>query len=237
MLISACNFTLYYRLLRGQFRAVARNSELRAYLLVLLLSVFLVTLSLTPVYGSVGEALRYGFFQSASVLSTTGAVTADYTQWPALAKTVLFCLLFVGGCSGSTAGGIKMIRLVILWKQGGSEIKRTLFPRGIFQVRLNGAECRRELIYGTAGFFFLYMITIAAATLVVAASGVDLLSALSASLAICGNVGLGFGRLGAGGNFALFPDHIKWFFSFLMIAGRLELWTMYVLFPPEYWQR
>jgi trk system potassium uptake protein TrkH len=236
MLLAGLNFNLYYRLLRGKFRDLRDNTEARVYLGIFVLAAGIITLSLVPVYGSVAQALRYGSYQAASILSTTGAAIADYEQWPGIARMVLFGLVFVGGCSGSTAGGVKVIRHVVLWKQMGNELRRLIHPRGVFSVQLNKRVGRKDVIYGVAGFFFLYIAVIAATTLAAAASGADLFTAFSAALSLTGNVGVGFGAIGPEGSYGAFADPVKWLFSFVMIAGRLELWTVFLLFSPVYWR-
>jgi trk system potassium uptake protein TrkH len=237
MLLAGLNFNLYYRLLRGKFRDILTNTEGRVYLGVFLMAAGIITLTLIPVYGSAGTALRYGAFQTASILSTTGAVIADYSTWPAITQGILFCLMFVGGCSSSTAGGIKVIRHVVLWKQAGNELRRTLYPQGVFSIQLNKKVGRKDVVYGVAGFVFLYAAITALTTLVTAASGMDLFSSFSAALSVIGNIGAGFGAIGPGHNFGPFPDYLKWFYAFVMIAGRLELWTVLILFSPEYWRQ
>jgi trk system potassium uptake protein TrkH len=237
MLVAAINFNLYYRLLRGKFRDIVANTEIRVYLGIFIVGAAIITLSLIPVYGSPLSALRYASYQTASFLSTTGSVIADYEQWPGIARMVLFILMFTGGCSGSTAGGLKVIRHVVLWKQTGNELRRLIYPRGVFSIQLNKRVGRKDVIYGVAGFFCLYLLVVAATTLITAASGVDIFSAFSAALSITGNIGSGFGAAGPGHNYGAFPDHIKWLFSFVMIAGRLELWTVFLLFRPLYWRR
>jgi trk system potassium uptake protein TrkH len=237
MLLAGLNFTLYYKLLKGKFRDILTNTEGRAYLVLFLAAALGLTLTLIPVYGSPGEALRQGTYQAASSLSTTGSVIADYETWPSFARAIIFALMFVGGCSGSTAGGIKVIRHVVLLKQSGNEVRRILYPRGIFSVQLNRKVGRKDVVYGVAAFVFIYMVTVFITTLITAASGTDLFSSFTAALALTGNIGSGFGAVGPSHNYGAFPDHLKWFFSFVMIAGRLELWTVLVLFTPEYWRR
>jgi trk system potassium uptake protein TrkH len=237
MLLAGLNFSLYYRLLRGKFRDVLNNTEARAYLIIFLVSAALITVNLIPVYGSPGAALRYASYQTASTLSTTGSAIADYETWPSFARTVLFFLMFIGGCSGSTAGGIKVIRHVVLFKQMGNELRRIIYPKGVFSIQLNKKVGRKDVIYGVAGFFFLYLIVTAVTTLITAASGTDLFSSFSAALSITGNVGTGFGAIGPRHNYNAFPDHIKWLFSFVMIAGRLELWTALIIFTPAFWRK
>ena len=237
MLLAGLNFNLYYRLLRGKFSDLRNNTEARAYLAIFVIAAGIITLSLLPVYGSAAGALRYAAHQTASVLSTTGTAVTDYEAWPGIAQMVLFGLMFIGGCSGSTAGGVKVIRHVVLWKQMGNELRRLIYPSGVFSVQLNKRVGRKDVIYGVAGFFMLYITIIAAVTLITAAAGIDLFSSFSAALSITGNVGAGFGVIGPAGNYGGFPSHIKWLFSFVIIVGRLELWTVCVLFSPAYWRK
>lgn len=236
MLLAGFNFNLYYRLFQGQGKDILHNTEGRLYLAVFLGASGIITCSLVPVYGSFGGAVRYGAYQTASILTTTGSAITDYETWPPLAQSVLFLLMFAGGCSGSTAGGIKLIRHAVLFKQMVNELRRLVYPRGIFSVQLNRKVGRKDVVYGVAGFTFLYMLTAGATALLTAASGTDVFSAFSAALAVIGNLGLGFGAAGPGGNFGEFPDPLKWLFSFVMLAGRLELWTLFILFTPEYWR-
>ena len=235
MLLAGLNFNLYYRLLRGKIRDILDNTEARAYILIFVIAALVITVSLIPEYG-IRSALRYATYQSSSILSTTGAAITDYEAWPGIARMVLFCLMFIGGCSGSTAGGIKVIRHVVLWKQAGNELRRVIHPQGIFSIRLNKRVGRKDVIYGAAAFFFMYIVVIAVTTLITAASGIDVFSSFSAAISITGNVGTGFGLAGPFHNYSAFPDHIKWLYSFVMIAGRLEIWTVFILFNPVFWR-
>jgi trk system potassium uptake protein TrkH len=237
MLLAGLNFNIYHRLAAGRFADAANNTEGRVYVLVFFAAAAALALSLIPHYGSPGAALRYGAFHAASFLSTTGYAGADYTAWPPFSQAVLFCLMFVGGCSASTAGGLKVIRHVTLWKQSGSEMRRILYPRGVFNIHLNQKVGRKDLVYGAASFFFLYALVVFLVSLAGALSGLDTLSACSAALAAISNLGTGFGALSPGRNFGQFPNHLKWLYSFTMILGRLELWTVLTLFAPEYWRR
>jgi trk system potassium uptake protein TrkH len=236
MLLAGLNFNIYYRLATGRLSDVANNTEGRAYALVFMAAATALTISLVPHYGSVLSALRHGAFQTASFLSTAGYAEADYTAWPAFSQAVLFCLMFVGGCSASTAGGIKVIRHVTLWKQAGSEMRRILYPRGIFNIHLNKKVGRKDVVYSVASFFFLYALAVFIVALAGSLSGLDTLSACSAALATISNLGTGFGALSPGRNFSQFSDSLKWIYAFAMILGRLELWTVLILFAPEYWK-
>lgn len=236
MLLGAMNFSLYYKVIRGKAKDMFLNTETRAFFLIFLVLSVIVSINLLPSYGSVTEALRYGFFQTASILTTTGSTRADYSLWPAVVQAVLFCVMLIGACSGSTGGGVKVIRHIVLFKQAGNELRRFLYPRGIFSIQINRKVGRRDVVYGAAGFIFLYFAITAFSTLVTAACGIDIFSSLCTSLSMIGNIGVGFGAAGPLNNFSHFPDYLKLYYSLLMIAGRLELWTVFVLFTRDYWK-
>jgi trk system potassium uptake protein TrkH len=237
MILSGYNFTLLYQLLRGRVRDVFRNSEGRAYFGILAAAALTAALSLRAGGEDFFTALRRAFYHCASIMTTCGFSTVDLNSWPSLAQGVLFLLMFVGGCSGSTAGGIKVIRWVVLFKQAKNEAKRLLYPRGVFNIRLNRRVGRKDVVYGVAGFIFLYFAMIAAAFLLVAGSGLDPWDSFNAALISVGNVGLGLGELGGGAVLAGCPGYVKWGLCFFMIAGRLELWTIFVIFTPYYYWR
>ncbi|MCL2069672.1 MAG: TrkH family potassium uptake protein [Treponema sp.] len=237
MLLGAINFSLYYRLIRGKFLELVHNTELRAFFLIFLVSSLIVSVNIIPSYDSVNEAFRFGFFQTASTLSTAGNIRADYTAWPAMAQAVLFCLMLIGGCSGSTAGGIKVIRHVILLKQSRNEFRRLLYPRGVFSIHLNRKVGRKDVVYGAAGFVFLYFAVIGISTLVTASSGLDLFSSLYNSIAITSNIGAGITAAGLLDSYYDLPDYLKLYYSLVMIVGRLELWTVLILLTPGYWKK
>ncbi len=237
MFLAGVNFSLYYRVLKGKIRDIFTNTEFKVYLAIFVIASIAISVSLLPVYGGFLKSFRFASFQSVSVLTTTGFATADFDAWPSFAKAVLLLLMFVGGCSGSTGGGIKVIRHVVLFKQAGNEMRRLLYPRGVFSVRLNGKIGRKDVVYGTAGFVILYLALLFITMLVIASSGSDLISSLSGALATLGNIGPGFGAIGPTMNYAAFPDYVTYVLSFAMVAGRLELWTVMVLFKRELWRR
>jgi trk system potassium uptake protein TrkH len=236
MLLAGFNFGLIYRALQGRFKDVFRSSEGKAYFTVILVSGILISISLLQSGASPGDGIRRAFFSTASILTTTGLEAADHNLFPPLAQAVLFILMFVGGCTGSTSGGVKVIRHVILWKQAGNELKRIIYPKGVFTVRLDNKAGRKDVVYGVAGFLFLYLLLLAVGTLVVCSAGLDLFSSLNAALLSLGNIGLGLGRLDPAEVFYNFPAYVKLALSFLMIAGRLELWTAFVFFSRDYWR-
>ena len=236
MLLAGVNFSLYFKLFTGHIKEITDNSELKAYLKIVFISSVLVFISIYPLYGF-KNGLRHSFFQVASIITTTGFSSVNYDAWPEFAKTVLFFLMFIGGCSGSTAGSIKVIRWLILKKQSDIETDVLLHPHGVFGIRLNKRPGRKDIVYSVAGFIFSYFLLTIITALVAVGDGADFLSGFTASLALIGNIGPGFGLVGPAGNFAFFSPLVKVFFSFIMLAGRLELYTMIIYFTPSFWRR
>ncbi len=239
MTAAGLNFTLYYRVLSGKVLAIFRDPEAKAYLGVFALATLVMAWDLSR-HGSFAgfwTSLRYAGFNASTILTTTGFVNADYTLWPPLSQTVLFVLMFIGGCAGSTGGGIKVIRFVFLAKMAFTEMKYLLNPRGVFGIFVDGKPLRKNIIYDTAAFVLLYLFLVIATAVVVAAGGNDILTSLTASLACVGNIGPGFGRVGPVSNYAYLPDAVKLWLSFAMLAGRLEIYTIFILFTRAFWKR
>jgi trk system potassium uptake protein TrkH len=237
MLLAGLNFSLFFQALRGKFREVLSNSEARAYGGIVLASAIIITVAVLPQSRSLETAIRQALFHTASILTTTGLAAADYNMWPPLAQAALFFLMFVGGCSGSTAGGVKVIRYVVLLKQMGNEMKKIRYPRGVFNIQLNGGPGKKEVVYGVAGFVFLYFVCMFAAALLVSSAGLDIFSSLNAALICLGNIGLGLGIFGPFSDLAALPAYVKGGLSFVMILGRLELWAVVVFFSRDFWRR
>lgn len=238
MMLAGMNFLLYYRAVIGDLRSIWRNTELRSYVGIFVVATLLIAFRLDgTAYRSFGASLRYASFQAASILTTTGFTTANYSAWPAFSQAVLFGLMFIGGSTGSTGGGIKVARIVILLKQSINEMKYLLHPRGIFSMRMSGLALRKDILYTVSGFVSLYLFMILVTTLVVASGGNGILTSLSAALATLGNIGPGFGKVGPVSNYAHLQGYIKWFLSFSMVAGRLEIYTVLVLFTGTFWRR
>jgi len=237
MILAGVNFSLYYRVLAGHGSELLQNTELKAYAAIVAGASLIIVPFIMPLYGSFVAALRYASFHVASIISTTGFSTADYSLWHPAAQAVLCVLMLIGGCSGSTAGGIKVIRWVVLGKQMGVEVKRLLHPHGVFSIQLNKRAGRKDVVYNVAAFTFLYFFILMLTTFVSATDGADLLTSLTASFALVGNVGPGFGNVGPAHNFGFFSDAAKYWFSFAMLAGRLELYTMLIFFMPGFWKK
>ncbi|MCK4516924.1 MAG: TrkH family potassium uptake protein, partial [Spirochaetaceae bacterium] len=238
MMAAGINFILYYRLLKGQFTIVRRNTEVKAYLGIFAAASVIIAVSLYgETYAGFGESLRFASFQAASILTTTGYVTADFATWPQLAQVVLFVLMFIGGSAGSTGGGMKVIRIVTSVKQGFNEMRYLIHPRGVFAIRLNGAPVRKDVVYNITGLVFLYLFMLLFTALFVATGGHNILTSMSTALVTLGNIGPGFGRVGTSENYAFYQTYIKWYLSFIMMTGRLEVYTVLVLLTPTFWKR
>jgi trk system potassium uptake protein TrkH len=229
MLLAAVNYSIFLAGLRRQWSNIWVNSELRAYLLIFGVSALVCAVSLFSVYRPV-DALRYGAFQAASILSTNGCNLADYEIWPPFTQTVLLFLALLGGCSGSSGGGIKVVRFTILAKQFQNELRSLIYPNAVFSVQMNKRIGRKDVVYSVSGFFFLSIIVISAVTLITAGFGYDVYTSFSSSIAITSTVGFGFGAVGPKGNYGAFPDVLKYLYSAVMIAGRMELMPVAVLF-------
>jgi trk system potassium uptake protein TrkH len=238
MVLAGINFILHFKFLTGRIRQVFSDTELKLYLLIFAVATAIITFSIyTNNIYSFKESINHAAFQTASILTTTGYATADFEQWPVLAKTVLFILMFIGGCSGSTGGGIKVIRIATLLKQGINEMKYLVHPRGVFSLKISGNSVKKNIVYAISGFFFLYLLMLLITTFVVATGGSDIITSFTTALATVGNIGPGFGDIGPAENYAFFKPYIKWFLSFAMLVGRLELYTVLVLFTPAFWQK
>ena len=238
MILAGINFILYFKLITGKLKDIFRNTEVKVYLSIFFIATVIITFSLyRNVFFSLHKSIQYAGFQAASILTTTGFATDNFAVWPPLAKMTLFALMFIGGCSGSTGGGIKIIRLLTLFKLGINEMKYLLHPRGIFNIKIDGNTVKKDTMYAVSGFFFLYILLLLVISLVVASGGNNILTSFSTALVTLGNIGPGFGKIGPALNYAFYPDYIKWILSFAMMAGRLELFTVLVLFTPLFWKK
>ncbi|TNE71177.1 TrkH family potassium uptake protein [bacterium] len=236
MFFAGVNFALHFRLFRGQFATLTSNRELRFYGMLTVASVLVISASLWYQSDySIGDAIRYGSFQAVSIITTTGFGTADYELWPTVALFVLLLLFFTGGCAGSTAGGPKMIRWLILIRNSFKEITQTLHPKAILPVRIGSFAVEPAVVRTVLSFFILYLFLFATSALILSFLGLDFISALGASIACLGNIGPGLGNVGPTDNFAYIPDLGKWVLSLAMMIGRLELFTVLILFSPKFW--
>ncbi len=237
MLLFGVNFALYFCLLVGRWRTLLKSEELRIYVLIVLLSTALITYNIFSLYGSLGESLRAAFFQVTSISSTTGFTTANYDLWPSFSKSLLLLLALFGASAGSTAGGLKISRLIILAKNAVREVKHILRPHSVNVTRLEGEVLPEETVRATSNYFVLYLGVTLLSALVISIDGFSVETTLSASLACISNVGPGLGAVGPVGNFADFSILSKIVLSFEMLFGRLEIFPLLLLFSRTTWRR
>ena len=188
-------------------------------------------------YPSWTGALRFASFQVASIISTTGYATADYELWLPLPQGVLLLCMFIGGCAGSTAGGIKCMRVMLLFKHAYRELFRLVHPRAVLPLKFGPKLVKEEVLTSIWGFFVLFIVLFVLSGLALTAMGVDVLTAFAAVVACIGNIGPGLGEVGPVDNYAAIPVLGKWVLSFCMLLGRLEIYTVLVLFVPEFWRK
>jgi trk system potassium uptake protein len=238
MILAGMNFILYYRLISGKVGTVLKNTEFKTYIGIFAAATIIMAIVLTrTTYPTFGKSLRYAGFQAASILTTTGYATADYELWPHFPQIILFTLMFIGGCSGSTGGGVKVIRILTLVKLAFSEMKYLAHPRGVFNIKIGEETLKKDTVYTIAAFFFIYVFMLLLTAAIVASAGNTILTSMSTALATLGNIGPGFGKIGPTGNYAFYPDYVKWFLSFAMMVGRLELYTVLIILTPGFWRR
>lgn len=233
MFLAGVNFSLYFYALTGKFSELKNNSELKAYVSIFVTVIICLAFSLVRYYGGFGKALRYASFQVASIMTTTGFVTADFLQWPSVSQFFIFILFFIGGCSGSTAGSFKVIRWVILAKKARVEMLKMIHPHGVFTVRVNGSAGREDLVLNIASFVFVYFCLAFISTFAATLGGIPLFESFTASLSMLGNIGPAFGPFA---DYGWIPCFLKWIFSFMMIAGRLEIYNLIILFTKDFWK-
>ncbi len=238
MVLFGINFALFYRVLVGGWRDALRSEELRWYLALFAGSTLFVSLMILPQYGTFLNALRYGSFQVATIMSTTGYATADFNLWPQAVKALIVVLMFIGSCAGSTAGGIKVVRVGILCKLGCREVRRTFQPRKVQVVRFEGKGVEENRLTQVSVFFFVYVLLVLVGMFLVSLEGLyDLETNFTAVLTCISNVGPGLGHVGPVENFSGYGPFAKVVLSLLMLAGRLELFPILVLFHPSAWRK
>ncbi|MCD4734773.1 MAG: TrkH family potassium uptake protein, partial [Bacteroidales bacterium] len=238
MLLAGTNFTLHYLGFKGRIKNIWRNEEYRYYILFTFgFAVLITILLLIKSDKTIEYAFRSALFQVVSIVTTTGFVTDDYLAWPAFLWFFIFLLMFIGGSSGSTGGGIKIARQILLLKNSALELKRLIHPQAIIPVRFNGRAVSQNIIFKVMAFFLFYMLIFFGGTFVMSLLGLDFKTAIGATIATLGNIGPGIGNVGPVDNYAFIPDIGKWFLSFLMLLGRLELFTIIILLSPSFWKK
>lgn len=237
MLIFSVNFSLYYLLLIRNFKEVFKNEELITFISIVIISIVIIFFNTYSIYQNVEQTFRVALFQVASIISTTGYSTTDFNTWPALSQGVIVILMFFGACAGSTAGGIKLTRINILFKTAIRKIKNSIAPRKIDVITIDEKPLSENTIEGVQTYIVIYIIVFATCALLISIDNHDILTNITASLACISNVGPGLGLVGPYGSYSVFSNFSKFILSLEMIAGRLELLPILLLFNPKTWSR
>jgi trk system potassium uptake protein TrkH len=238
MIIAGMNFTLHYRALRGKPLLYFKDREAIFFLIVIFIAIIFICIDVFPsTYNNFSEGIQKSTFQVVSIITTTGYGTADYEQWRFSSHVILFILMFMGGCAGSTGGGMKIIRSLILIKFGLNEIKRLIHPQAVLPVRVGNMAISREIVTNVAGFFLLYITLFVVGIIVMSGLGLNFETSFGSVAATINNIGPGLGDVGPTDNYSQIPVFGKWFLSFLMLAGRLEVFTVLILFTPSFWRK
>jgi len=249
MFLAGSNFVLSYFAFKGKIQRVLRDEEFKFYSVLMLIFTLITALVVyfmanvevsnfhPMLFGEVESSFRHALFQITAVITTTGFVTADFTAWTPFLTVFFFGLMFMGGSAGSTAGGIKVMRHILIIKNGLLEFKRTLHPNAIIPVRFNKKTVSEHIVYNIIAFFVLYMLLFIIGALVLSLLGLDFISAIGGAASSLGNVGPAFGDLNPVSNYNSLPLLGKWWCGFLMLAGRLELFTVLILFNPYFWKK
>lgn len=236
--ICGANFALHYQLLKGNIKDFFKDEELRLYTFIVIASIIIITFDIHGnIFKSFGESIRHSSFQVVTIITTTGYSSTDFNTWPTLSKMVLLLLMFVGGCAGSTAGSIKNIRILLLFKSIKRDFMKIIHPRAVYSVRVGGKTVSEKILSEVLGFFFLFMIVFCGAVLIISLEGKDFITTISSVATALGNVGPGLGLVGPMGNFSDFTVLSKITLSLCMIAGRLEIYPILLLAFPKFWSK
>ena len=238
MILAGTNFSLHYRMLNGKFKEYWKSEEFRFFIILISVATLLIGIdTFLNYYTTLGETLQYSLFQVVSILTTTGYGTANYEEWSLSSHLILFILMFVGGCAGSTGGGMKVLRVIVLLKFAYSEIVRLLHPQAVVPVKIGTTIVERKVLMNIAGFFVIYILITAFGVLFMTFLGLDLDTSLGAVAATINNIGPGIGTVGPTENYAHMPITAKWALSFFMLLGRLEVFTVIILLAPSFWKK
>jgi len=238
MFLAGINFSLHFYALRGGFSRFIKSSEFKFYCSVVFISIVVITITVkSSGYGSLLEAMRYASFQSVSVMTTTGFATADYELWPVFPQMLLVCLMFFGGMVGSTSGGMKQVRILLMFKQAYRELYHLIHPRALSALKLDERNVPKETLGGIWGFLFLFILICVIATLLMTALGIDIITASTTVISAMSNVGPALGDAGPTENYYAMPSAGKWILTMCMLIGRLEIYTVILLFMPMFWRK
>ncbi|MFZ0389982.1 MAG: TrkH family potassium uptake protein [Calditrichia bacterium] len=237
MILAGTNFSLHYRILNRDFKAYLQNREFLFYITLIVVATILIGTDTLSIYSGLEKTFRNTLFQVVSILTTTGYGTADYETWSFSSQFILFLYMFIGGCAGSTGGGMKVIRLYVLLKFVGVELRRLLHPQGVIPIRVGQTVIPRDIAMNIMGFFVLMVALFISGVIIMSFLGLDFESAFGAIAATLGNIGPGLGSVGPTDHYGNVPFLGKWVLSFFMLAGRLEIYTVLILLAPTYWKK
>lgn len=237
MVLCGINFNVYYLLIMREAKRAFKSEELWTYLAVILVSIIAVALNTFHMFGSLGETIHHSAFQVATIISTTGFSTVDFNLWPELSKTLLLLLMAIGACAGSTGGGIKVSRIIIIFKYARRSIIRALRPNSVRLMHIDGELIEDDTVTMVTGYMMLYIVLLALSILLISLDGFDLETNFTAVLSCLNNVGPGLGLVGPAGNFSHYSAFSKLLLSFNMLAGRLEIFPIMALFTPSVWRK
>ena len=237
MILFGIDFSLYYLLLIRKFKSVFKSEELRTYLGVIVISIFLICINTSGMFDSIWTTLKHSSFQVASIITTTGYATVDFNKWPEFSKAILLLLMFIGACAGSTGGGIKVSRILIALKTIIKELKITVHPQSTHKITINRHIVEHETIRSVNVFMVAYFVIFIAALLIVSLDKFDFTSNFSAVAATINNIGPGFSVVGPMNNFSGYSPLSKLVFCLIMLIGRLEVFPMLILFSPYTWKK
>ncbi|MEO8398775.1 MAG: potassium transporter TrkG, partial [Ignavibacteriaceae bacterium] len=238
MYFAGMNFTIHYYALHRKFGFLKTNNEFRFYSFFIIgAAIIIALLHLPHVSFNIEESFRQSLFHVTSLVTTTGYVSSDYENWAPFSRLLFFVLMFVGGCAGSTGGGIKIVRHFLLYRNSLLELKRLVHPRAIIPVRVNNRAIKPEIIMNVQAFFLFYILIFVFGSIILSLLGLDFVTSLGAVATCLGNVGPGIGTVGPVANFAHLPELAKWFLSFIMLLGRLELFTVLIIFSSAFWKK
>jgi len=238
MFLAGVNYSLYFFVFRGKIPRLWKNNEFRFYLSVALIAIVLITLNIwMSSYNSVSESLRYATFQVTSLMTTTGYATADFGKWPAFSQIVILIIMLFGGMIGSTGGGIKQVRILLMLRQGYREIYQLIHPHAVTSIKIDDKLLTKELLSSIWGFVFLFLFVCLIATMGMAATGTDMITSVSTVVSAMSNVGPALGDAGPTESYSTIPFAGKWILIFCMLTGRLEVYTVLILFVPYFWRK
>jgi len=237
LILFGTNFNLFYLVLIGRWREAVKSEELHWYWGILITAMLAIAIGIAPMYGSFKTALRHAFFNVCSLITTAGFGTEDFTKWPGYVQSIIFVLMLIGGCAGSTGGGMKLSRVMLLVKTAASDVKRVISPRSVTRVQMDGRRVTGETTMAVYTFISLYFLLALACTLIVSFDGYDFATNFTAAITCMSNVGPGLSLIGPAGNFSIFSSLSKVTMAITMLFGRLEIYAMMILFVPSTWKR